>query len=92
MLEPELKWTKKERKEVEAKVLNLRDDQIGALLNLVGLNFFRDAIYEAIAEIRRHGADSVHLDILLTEADSKENLLWWVDFFHKSNSGAHIRT
>lgn len=82
----ELQWGKKEELNLESRILALRDDQIAALLNLVGLKFNRDNIEHVVSEIRENGHKSGHLPILISEADSKENLLWWVDYFEKYKS------
>jgi predicted methyltransferase MtxX (methanogen marker protein 4) len=79
-------WNKEEKKKTEEQILALRDDQIGALLNLVGLNFSKNDIENVVAEIKEHGSQSGHLPILMEEATSKENLLWWIAYFEKYNA------
>lgn len=81
----ELKWGEKERRELENKILNLRNDQITALFYLVEVPFPKDDIGEVVEEIRKYDRDSAYLNTLLSEADFRENLIWWVDFFKKSN-------
>lgn len=81
----ELEWDENERKEVEKRILNLRDDQLAALLNLVGLGFSLNDIEEVVEEIKTNKHESGHLPILIEEAESKEVLLWWVEFFEKHN-------
>jgi len=81
----ELQWNEKERLEVESKVLGLRNDQIAALFFLTEIKFSKNDIENVVAEIKMNKHESLHLDVLIAEADSKENLLWWVDFFTKAN-------
>ncbi len=81
----ELEWTKEEEENLIKRILNLRDDQIASLLNLVGLNFSLSHIDDVVKDIRDNGAFSGHLPILIYEANSKENLLWWIDYFEKAN-------
>jgi hypothetical protein len=80
----ELYWTKKEKNELCTRILNLRKDQIAALLNLTGLNFNLNDIEKVVEEILKNKEKSGHLDILLSEAKSKEILLWWINFFEKN--------
>jgi len=82
---PELQWTPKERRQLEKRILSLRNDQIAALLNLVGLGFSKKDIDHIVSDIRNFGSKSGHLPILTDEADSKENLLWWVNYFEEAN-------
>ncbi|OGZ35967.1 MAG: hypothetical protein A3D38_00610 [Candidatus Portnoybacteria bacterium RIFCSPHIGHO2_02_FULL_40_23] len=82
----ELKWNNKEELKLESRIVRLRNDQIGALLNLVGLNFAKEDIEEVVRDIREDKHESGHLSILIYEADSKENLLWWINYFEKENS------
>jgi hypothetical protein len=80
----ELNWTKKEKKELYKRILNLKKDQIAALLNLSGLNFNLNDIEKIVEEILEDREKSAHLDILISEAKSKELLLWWINFFEKN--------
>lgn len=84
-------WGEGEREKVEARILALRDDQIGALLNLVGLGFSKNDIEDVVAEIKEHGSQSGHLPILMEEPSSKEDLLWWVMYFEKHSSKPAMR-
>jgi len=81
----ELDWSEREQLELESRILKLRDDQIAALLYIVGLNFSRNDIEEVVVDIRKNEHKSGHLPILIFEANSKENLLWWLDYFEKQN-------
>ncbi|KKQ91565.1 MAG: hypothetical protein UT16_C0012G0011 [Candidatus Azambacteria bacterium GW2011_GWA2_39_10] len=81
----EIEWDKKEQEEIETRILNLRDDQIAALMNLAGLNFKPSDIPNVVSEIKKNGKNSGHLEIIISEADSKENLLWWLGYFENSN-------
>jgi len=78
-------WDDKERESVENRILNLKRDQIAALLNLAGLNFATKDIEIIVNEILEQQHSSDHLDLLMTENKSKENLLWWIVFFEKHN-------
>jgi hypothetical protein len=80
-----LNWTEKEAEELTRRILNLRDDQIAALLNLAGLNFSISDIEAVTADIRENGSQSGHLPILISEAQSKKILLWWLNYFEKTN-------
>ena len=79
----DLKWDEKEREKIEERILNLRYDQVAALPQIVGPAFSREDIGGVVEEIREHGHDSINLSALMTEAESKESLLWWVEFFEK---------
>jgi len=81
----DLKWDEKEARDLEKRIINLRDDQIVALFFLVGIAFFKKDIPHVLQEVREIGEGAIHLGTLLNEPDSKENLLWWVDFFTKAN-------
>jgi len=80
-----LEWTNKERKELEKKILNLRSDQLAGLLFAVEIRFKKEDIEYVVEEIKKDKRESIHLDVLIEEADSKENLLWWVDYFTRAN-------
>lgn len=79
----ELQWSEKEKVELEKRILNLRKDQLGALLNLVGLNFSLSDIEEIVEDIKKNEQSSGHLSILVSEANSKNDLLWWICYFEK---------
>ncbi len=77
---PDLIWTRNERNKLEKDILSLRDDQIGALAKIL-VGFRDEDISEIVRDIRGNGAESGHLSILLEEADSKEQVYWWVNYF-----------
>ena len=79
-----LDWTDEERKELEEKILNLRDDQIAALATIV-VGFKRKDIKNVVKDIQEHKPGSGHLCMVTDEASSKEELLWWVDYFTRVN-------
>ncbi len=80
IVSPHIVWGPKERKILEARILQLHNDQLGALAKICG--GFADAdIPEIVKDIRKHGARSGHLPIILEEVESKEKVLWWVDYF-----------
>ena len=79
-----LEWTDEERKELEEKILNLHDDQLAALAALV-VGFKKEDIEEVVRDVKDNKQGSGHLCIITDEADSKEDLLWWVDYFTKVN-------
>ena len=81
----DLQWTDKESKEIETRILRLRNDQIAALLYLVDIKFAKRDLEDVVLEIKKNKHDSSHLGILIAEADSKENLLWWVKYFIEAN-------
>jgi hypothetical protein len=75
---------------MEKRILNLRDDQIMALFYLVKIEFAKKDFKEILTEIRTNREDSQHLGILLDEADSAENLLWWICLFEKANKRTEL--
>ena len=77
----ELHWTESEKKDLEQRILGLRDDQVGALLEIAGLGFRKDDLDDVVRDIKADGLRSGHLDILLSEANSKETFLWWLHYF-----------
>ncbi|GEM_PF-6473535 len=81
----EISWEEKEGNEVEKRIINLRLDQLTALTFLVGVNFSKADIEKVVSEIKENGHNSVNLGAILHEADSKENLLWWLELFEKYN-------
>lgn len=81
----ELNWSEKEQANLESRILKLRDDQIAALLNLVKINFNLKDIESVVDEISKNGRESGHLPILIFEANSKKDLLWWISYFEKKN-------
>lgn len=81
----ELNWTEKEAKEIRERIINLRPDQIGALTYLIKVEFSKEIINSVVSEIKENGHNSVNIDPIVYEADSRENLLWWIDYFEKEN-------
>ena len=84
MAEEELRWEEKERAEIVSRMLALRDDQIVALVGLVGPKFAKKDIEPIVKEFRAEG-DSGDIETFLTEATSKEDLLWWLNYFERAN-------
>lgn len=85
MCEKCLKWDKKEETEITARILALRDDQVAALFYFVGIRFKKNDIREVVAEIRKNKENAIHMSTLLSEADSKDHLLWWINYLEESN-------
>ena len=83
----ELVWTKKEEKDIADRICNLKNDQLGALLNIL-LGFNEKDIPEIVKEIKEQKLNSGHLSILLEEADTKEKIKWWISYFEKANKTA----
>jgi len=81
-----LDWSDEEAAEAGERILKLKDDQIVALCSLVGVIFKPEHREEVLMDIREGGWHSGHLPIVVYEADSKENLIWWLEFFEKHNS------
>lgn len=81
----ELKWEDSEIKEIRERILNLRPDQIGALPFLVGVKFNFNELDEVVSEIKSNGQNSVNIDAIIYEAESKEKLLWWLNYFEREN-------
>lgn len=79
-----LDWTDEERKELEERILNLKDDQLGALACLM-VGFSEEDVEDVVKDIKENKQGSGHLCILTDEAESKEKLLWWVDYFTRAN-------
>lgn len=73
---------------MEERILALHADQLGALLNLVGPAFALRDLEEVVAEIRQNGHNSLHIDVLVDEAPSKDKLLWWLEWFEDANRQA----
>jgi hypothetical protein len=82
----ELKWNNDELKKIEKDIFSLSYDQLVALPFLVGVIFNKSDIEEVVDDIKDNGLDSVHLSIILSEAKSKDDVIWWIDFFKKYNS------
>jgi predicted methyltransferase MtxX (methanogen marker protein 4) len=81
----ELNWARKEVEEIGSRITKLRVDQIAALMTLSGVKFNFKDIENVAKEIKENGMQSGHLEIVIYESSSKENLLWWLEFFGKHN-------
>ena len=82
----DLEWQEDEQYNLEERIINLKKDQIAALLGgLVVLKFLNKDIKKIVEEIKHEKHESINLSTLLTEADSKENLIWWVNYFENYN-------
>ena len=81
----DLDWTDEEFASIVKKVLKLRNDQLVAFMSLVGVEFDENNREDVVEEINSNNLESAYLPIIVYEADSKENLLWWLDFFEKAN-------
>ncbi len=97
----DLDWTDKEFTAVAKRVLGLRYDQLVAFMSLVGVEFGppgeekknvwverfarNDRREDVAEEIKKNKLESAYLPIVIYEAGSKENLLWWLEFFEKAN-------
>lgn len=68
------------------RILKLRDDQIVALASLVKVIFCPEDREDVLRDIRAGGWHSGHLSVIVYEADNKENLAWWIEFFEKYNT------
>ena len=80
----DLKWTQKEEENLVSRIFNLRYDQVAALSWLVGVRFERGDLERIFYNIKEDN-DWINIMPIIYEADSKENLLWWLDFFEKAN-------
>lgn len=84
----DLQWSSEEKEQLERRIVALREDQIGALIELVGLGFRKEDLAHIVEDIRADGLRSGHLEIVLAEALSKEELLRWVAYFEDFNRRA----
>ncbi len=80
-----LTWDSKERKEIEDRILKLTDNQIEELFEKVGISWIAslEEMEEIVSEIRKQKHDSINLDTLMSETDSRENLLKWIEYYEK---------
>ena len=74
-----LEWTEKEAKELQKRILSLEERQIAELIGRVGLIYTEKPVTTIAKNMKKN--DSVS-DIIY-EADSKENLLKWLEYFEK---------
>lgn len=72
-----------EKKLLIQRILDLPDKMIMELFGRVGIHYPMDPIQEILAEVRYEEEDSINLDVLIREADSRENLLKWLSYFEK---------
>lgn len=72
-----------DRFEMAQRILHLRDDQLTALCH-IAIGFDRDTLPDVVQDIRENGLESSHLPIMLAEADSPEDLSWWVELFEEA--------
>lgn len=72
-----LKWDLEKKEELSKRILKLSNLQIEKLFKKVGIKYMVP-VDKVIEEIREEQEGSMNLDILLTEADSKDNLLFWI--------------
>jgi len=73
-----LEWTEKEAKELQKRSLSLEEGQIAELIGRVGL-IYEEPVLKVAKAMKKIGGFA---DIIF-EADSKENLLKWIEFFEK---------
>ncbi len=78
-----LSWSSNEYSELARRVVTLREDQIAGLLLAVGIRFRNEDIPEVVQDIKTEGGNAIHFRVLADEADSKDNLLWWLNYFEK---------
>lgn len=72
----ELQWTPEERRDLEKRILSLMRDQIAALPSLIGIEFSLNDMKHTVEEIMEKKHHSIHLETFISEAHSKEKLLW----------------
>jgi len=76
-------WDETEKETVTERILRLTDSQIEELFDKTGISWLV-AMDEVIEEVRQNKKESTSLETLLTEADSKENLLRVVSNFEQN--------
>lgn len=79
----EIQWTEQEKSDLERRIRGLRDDQLGALIEIAGLGFRKQDLEDVVHDIKTDGLQSGHLEIVLAEADSRDDLLWWLEYFER---------
>ena len=75
---------KKEYADIAKRILALRDDQIGAPAHIL-VKFSIKDIPNIVLGIREFKEGDINLDVMLTEADSKEQIEWWINYFEREN-------
>lgn len=78
-----IKWNKKELEDIESRILQLSDKQIVNLFKNVGISY-KTPMTKIVAEMRE-SKWSIPMDVLTSEARSKEELLKWINTFEKQN-------
>ncbi len=81
----DLDWTDKEYLNIAKRVLKLKKYQVVAFMSLVRVEFDENNREDVAEEIKSNKLESTYLPIVVYEADSRENLLWWLEFFEKAN-------
>ena len=79
--EDEIKWGSLEKHRVRERILELTDGQVRMLLEFSGLVTTGGDIAALLQEIRQFEHDSLHLDLLLTQWESKRELLEQISMF-----------
>ena len=77
-----LEWDLEEKEELSKRILRLSNLQIEKLFKKAGIKYMVP-MDKVIEEIREEQEGSMNLDTLLTEADSKNNLLYWLTELEK---------
>jgi len=77
-----LEWDLEEKEELSKRILRLSNLQIEKLFKKAGIKYMVP-MDKVIEEIREEQEGSMNLDTLLTEADSKNNLLYWLSQLEK---------
>lgn len=76
-------WTDEEYQSIGTRIIALPQYLITALINLAGPTFAEKDIEHVSEDIKKNGFGSGHLSIIAYEAQSKEKLIWWVDYLEK---------
>jgi len=82
MYDKDLTWTPEQEESLIQRILSLTNEQIMNLFEKVGIEYLEDE-ETIIKAIRKDKEDSSELDTLLSEADTKENLLKWISYYEK---------
>lgn len=81
MADNDLVWKDERRRQIESRILDLKDEQIAALFSKVGINYPNTPMKEIVQDIRRDEHGATDLDILITEASSKDKLIKEIERF-----------
>lgn len=79
-----IKWNKRELDKVESRILRLSDKQIIDLFAKVGISY-KAPMSQVVAEMRE-SKWSIPMDVLTSEARSKEELFKLIGIFEKQNN------